>query len=468
MHLQVSPAPFLNHEWSYEAKMDGYRLLAFVQPGRIRLVTRGGVDYARYFPQICAALAENPVDTFVVDAEVVAFEDGKPSFAALQRRVNRRAAAFRTDPAGCTLFCFDILHVNGFSTRDLQYADRRRILSEVIRENERIQIIHADDDGPAMYEAALALGMEGVVAKRKTSIYQPRVRSPDWRKIKPTQTGKLVVLGYVTSGSGIGSLLVGQRGEDGKVAYSGRVSSGLSEPISSQLLTMLRPARTSPSYGKRIKHAVWVDPEVVVEVRYFELTEKTRLRHAVFSRIRTDLVPASVPHEFTGTKEAATSSTVFSDIAQQILDGAGEVHIDIVGTTIDLKDLDRVVWPTIGRRKSVTKRTLLHYLISVAPFLLRHLRDRPLAFVVATGDRSEIKYDRTLSTPLPDYIETRARAPVKVEIKHPHILCNNLESLLWLANAGVVEFHAQHARRPTNASTGDNPDYLAFDLDPFI
>jgi bifunctional non-homologous end joining protein LigD len=190
------------------------------------------------------------------------------------------------------LFCFDILHLAGMNTRDLPYIERRRLLAQSVLPSESVQVTHADDDGVAMYAAALATGLEGVVAKRKASRYLPGIRSPDWRKIKPSKTAKFLVVGYLRNRTGLTSLLVGYR-RAGELAYAGRVGSGLTMKLCEQLQSALDQLPSGAELAKRAG-AVWVAPRIVIEVSYFELTREGRLRHPVFLRVRGDIDPATV------------------------------------------------------------------------------------------------------------------------------------------------------------------------------
>jgi bifunctional non-homologous end joining protein LigD len=292
MHAQARDQPFNNPDWAFEPKLDGYRAIAHAHNGKAKLLTRRGHDYSSYFPHLVHALLEQPVQEMVLDAEIVAFEDGRPSFEALQRRVNKRSAALRKDPAQCVLFCFDILHLSGMSTRELPYTERRRLLLESVAPSELVQVVHADDDGVAMYQAALATGLEGVVGKRKASRYFPGVRSPDWLKIKPSKTAKLLIVGYLRNQTGLTSLLVGYR-HDGKSVYAGRVGSGLTMKLCDQLQAALDQLPPGATLAKQAG-AVWVEPRIVIEVAYVELTREGRLRHPVFVRLRGDVDPATV------------------------------------------------------------------------------------------------------------------------------------------------------------------------------
>lgn len=155
-----------------------------------------------------------------------------------------------------------------------------------------VQIVHADEDGIAMYDAALATGLEGVIAKRKASLYVPGVRSTDWLKIKPTKTAKLLIVGYLRNRTGLTSLLVGYR-HHGTLVYAGRVCSGLTMKLCDQLETVLQQ---SPSRKPLSTHAeaLWVEPTLVAEVSYYEVTQQGKLRHPVFVRLRDDVDPADI------------------------------------------------------------------------------------------------------------------------------------------------------------------------------
>src|SRR3954470_22950637 len=192
MMAQLASAPFRDPGWLFEPELDGYRMLAFLHGGELRLVSRRGNSYTRLFPSIVAALRSSTGDDCVVDGEIIALgADGKPSFNALQNRAGLStdgeiAAAERRAPA--VFFCFDLLHHGGRNLRGLHYVQRRRLLHALLRPGDHVQLVHADEDGVALYAAAIETGFEGVVGKRKTSIYRPGQRSPDWLKVKRTSS----------------------------------------------------------------------------------------------------------------------------------------------------------------------------------------------------------------------------------------------------------------------------------------
>jgi bifunctional non-homologous end joining protein LigD len=291
-------------QWMFEPKLDGYRVLAFVDGSNVHLRSRGGIDLTSSFPEIVRDLAEQNAGNLVLDSEIVALgPDGRPSFNALQKRAQPKTAAElvtaqRSAPA--VLVCFDLLHFAGANVRGAPYVDRRRYLAQTLLPAAHLQLIHASDNAEALYSAAIASGHEGIVAKRKDSPYQPGKRSPAWVKIRPVHTAELVVGGY-TKGKGdreeLGALLLGYW-QGRELRYAGHVGSGLSEALVKALrprLAQLRAPR-SPFAAKPPLHrpTTWLEPQLVAEVSFVDWTQAGLLRAPVFVRLRPDIASRSV------------------------------------------------------------------------------------------------------------------------------------------------------------------------------
>jgi len=290
--------------WTYEPKLDGYRVLAFVENGAVRLISRRGIDYTKAFPEVVAELAAQAVDTMVLDGEITALgEDGRPSFNALQNRAQAKSAqqladARRTSPV--IFACFDLLHFAGLNLREAPYKDRHRYLAQCLLPSAHIQLVHTSSDAQVLYDAAIASGFEGIVGKRNDSPYLPGKRSPNWRKIKAAQTVDLVVGGY-TKGKGdrepLGAVLLGYW-EGKELKYAGHAGSGFDEVIVADLLARFKALtrKDSPYVGKPPLHrpTSWVEPKLVVEVTFARWTPDGYLREPVFMRIRDDLRPRSI------------------------------------------------------------------------------------------------------------------------------------------------------------------------------
>jgi bifunctional non-homologous end joining protein LigD len=289
--------------WAYEFKWDGVRALAELAGGRLRLFARSGADITKAYPELAAlnrALAEAGVTDAVLDGEIVLLDaDGRPSFTALAERmhvrdVTRARALAATQPV--TYMIFDVLSANGSDICTVPYAQRREWLESVASR------LGADvpwvvpprfADGAATVAAAHSLALEGVVAKRLSSVYRPGTRSPDWIKIKHERTGDYVIGGWRIGRRELSALLVGTPGPDGLI-YRGRVGGGISAATERDLLARLAAIRVPvapfglPLPREDAKDASYCRPELVVEVRYANLTPDGRLRFPRFVRLRPD------------------------------------------------------------------------------------------------------------------------------------------------------------------------------------
>ncbi|MFC0005015.1 non-homologous end-joining DNA ligase [Micromonospora siamensis] len=281
--------------WAYEFKWDGIRALADIQQHRQRLYARSGVDVTVAYPELIT-LAEQ-VDDALLDGEVVLFTDGQPSFTALAERMHVRNAAKAARLAATvpvTYMIFDLLRLRGADLTGLPYRERRAALESLGLGAARWAVPPAFADGPATYEAAGEHGLEGVMAKRVDSTYRAGVRSPEWVKVKLEVTGDFVVGGWRPGARKIGGLLVGVPGPDGRLTYRGRVGGGIGAAIERELLRELEPLRSpgSPFAGdvprEDARGAIWVRPQVVVEVKYGQRTPDGRLRFPRILRLRPD------------------------------------------------------------------------------------------------------------------------------------------------------------------------------------
>src|SRR5258706_3655337 len=227
--------PFASAGWMWEPKLDGYRVLAFIDEKEVKVRSRRGLDLTPSFPKLAAELAQQAVNGMVLDGEIVAFDaSGRPSFAALQERAQLKtereiAAADLASPVA--FFAFDLLYFAGIDLRDAPYRDRRRYLAQCLLPSPLVQLVHSSDDGVELNAAALATGFEGVIGKRKDSRYEAGRRSQSWLKVKPTTTGDFVIGGY-TPGQGsrspLGARPVGYW-DKGKMPHASHVGSGFDE-----------------------------------------------------------------------------------------------------------------------------------------------------------------------------------------------------------------------------------------------
>jgi len=488
--------------WKYEPKLDGYRVLAFVDHDRVVLRSRRGLDYTGIFPGIAAELGRQLVSTMVLDGEIVAFgPDGRPSFDALQDRAQLKtereiAAGEQATPTAYA--CFDLLHFAGVNLRPARYDARRRYLEQCLLPSPRVQLVHAEDDAGALYKAALASGFEGIMAKRRDSPYLPGKRSPSWLKVKSTQSAEFVVGGY-TKGKGaretLGALLLGVWEGKDKLRYVGHVGSGFDDATLDRVKRAVEPLRAAkhpfteepPLNGP----ATWLEPKLVAEVKFAGWTEAGHLRAPVFLRLRDDVDPKTVKRSGNARSAAAPKplgDTAVDQVLQQLEDKRTTLQLAVGAARIKLTHLDRVYWPAdraLGE-PALTKRDLLRYLARVSRFMLPHLADRPLTMIrMPAGIDGERFFQKHWDQARPEFVRTITVFSETKDEKHDYLLCNDLPTLLWLAQSGTLEFHVWHSRTQPGPDTKagadfassleamersvlNYPDYLVFDIDPYI
>ena len=507
-------------DWLFEPKLDGYRVIAFVVGSTARLQSRRGIDLTAQFPEIVAELAVLGTDRMILDGEIVALgPDGRPSFNALQNRAQRRgekdiAEAQRQTPA--VLVCFDLLHFAGINLRSAPYVSRRRYLTQCLLPTAHIQLVHAGKDAEALYAAAIASGYEGIVGKRLDSIYQPGQRVATWRKVRPVRSAEFVI-GGCTKGKGarepLGALLLGYW-QDGSLEYAGHVGSGLDDAAVAQLTRRTRELtrRGSPFAQKPPIHrpTTWLEPRLVAEVNFSDWTPAGLLRAPVFARLRDDLPAESIgPPEgmaaaggaspggvaARGPSPQATSATETADdvdsVLQQLTAKGARLDLTVAGARLRLTNLDRVYWPAADAAPAITKRDFIRYLAAVSRFMLPHLEDRPLTMIrMPEGIAGERFYQKHWEQELPEYVETIPIFTDHRGANERYILVNNLPTLLWLGQNGTLEFHVWHSRADVTQdgegrgegkgsdysssrealeqSVLNYPDFLVFDIDPYI
>lgn len=282
--------------WAFEFKWDGVRILLDVSDRSVRLTSRAGNDVSGGYPEIAAQATG--VGDALLDGEIVAFVDGRPSFERLQTRMHLRGKAevarAATD-APVTFVLFDVLRRYGLDLTARPYHERRATLERFTGEHPGWTLSPTFDDGEATETVARAHGLEGVVAKRLDSAYRPGVRSDDWRKLRFVHAGDFVVIGWEAAAdhpATLSSLVLAITGEGGELRYAGRVGCGLSGRLASRLEATLTERADAPVPGvpaplnrRRLR---WVEPEVVIEVEFLNWTDDGRLRNPVFRGIRAD------------------------------------------------------------------------------------------------------------------------------------------------------------------------------------
>jgi len=296
---------FSDPAWIYERKLDGERCLAFRAGEQTRLMTRNQKEDTSTYPEIAGALAAQRAGSFIVDGEIVAFEDGQTRFSRLQQRLGVR----HPDPAliaryPAYYYIFDVLWAQDRDVRELPLRERKRILRDLLTFDDPLRFtVHRDAEGEAYYREACANGWEGVIAKRADAPYRAG-RTKDWLKFKCESGQEFVIGGYTEpqgSRTGFGALLLGYYDTDGRLVYAGKVGTGFSQQtLDSMHATLAGLERDQPAFDVGHlprSHVHWVEPRLVGEVGFSEWTTDGQLRHPRFQGLRDDKDPAEVVRE---------------------------------------------------------------------------------------------------------------------------------------------------------------------------
>lgn len=435
-------------DWRYEIKIDGYRILARLEDGKVRLITRNGHDWSRKLPELCQALAALEVQSAWLDGEILVMdEEGRPDFQRLQNAFDAQVC----EPIHYTLF--DLLWLDGTDYRGKPLEERRQALQQVLRGNDNQSLRYSEDftdDPRSILDSACRLGLEGLIGKRCGSTYTEK-RSRDWIKLKCKRRQEFVIVGFSEpkgSRSHFGALLLGLHDKDGVLRYAGKVGTGFSTASLKTLYQRLKPLqrKTCPlqeaPQDADARGVTWLRPDLLCEVAFAEMTHEGRVRQAVFHGLRADKPAEAIVEE--KPKKAARSTLAKSKPANSV-----------EGVTITHPD--RVIDPTSKLRKL----DVALYYEKAAERLLPWLADRPVSLVRAPdGVGGEQFFQRHASrTEIPG----AEQLDPKLDPGHaPLLRIATAKGLVGAAQMGALELHTW------NAALDDleKPDRFVLDLDP--
>jgi bifunctional non-homologous end joining protein LigD len=475
MLARLSTLPADEFEWAFEVKWDGVRAIARSRPGRVNFVSRNGNDVTAAYPELRALNRALSSHEAILDGEIVAFDErGHPSFQALQARMHLRSDSAvrrgaRSTPV--TYVLFDLLWLDGHSLMDLSYAERRARLEALNLDGEHWRTPeYLAGDGTAFLAASREQGLEGIIAKRLDSRYTPGGRSGGWLKIKNVQRQELAIGGW-TEGKGsrsrqIGALQLGVY-ENGALRYAGKLGTGFNAQDLERLAGLLGPLarKDSPFIGPQPpKGAHFVEPELVCEVEFTDWTPAGALRHPSYKGLREDrpaaevvrerpVAAADIPADSSGP---AAKAKALPESGRRV---RGGTEIEVGGRTLKLTNLNKVLYPSSG----FTKADLIDYYAQLAPVLLAHLRDRPLTLKrYPNGVQAAHFYEKQSPAHRPEWVQTTTIWSEHSKREIHYVLCQNLATLVWLANLADIELHPSLSL----AGVPERPTALAFDLDP--
>ncbi len=457
--------PFDRAGWLFEIKWDGYRVLAELHGGQVRLLSRNGKLLNQRFAPIAESLRQLPFNALLDGEVVIVDEKGRADFQLLQNYMN-------TGQGNLVYYVFDILHFRGHNLMGFPLRRRKAILSQVLPHDDmgpmgpplpHIRLSeHIENNGISLFNAVAENNIEGIVAKDGASPYRPGVRSREWLKVKTAQQQEAVIGGFTEPRGGrkfFGALLLGVY-EDGDLVYIGHTGGGFTNEGLREMRARMDPLRTAKSpfkvAPKGHTEVTWIRPELVCEVRFTEWTNEGLLRHPVFMGLREDKKAREVRRELPKPAEEAAPEIKRSRFK---IIGNEKKMIEVGGRRLEVTNLDKVFWPEEG----YTKGDLIDYYRSIAPTILPHLRDRPESLRRnPNGIEGESFFQKDVGEVIPDWIKTVEVRSESEDKEIEFMLCQDEATLVYMANWGCIEVNPWNSRY----RNPDNPDYVVLDLDP--
>lgn len=478
--------PFDKEGWVFEVKWDGYRTLAFANKGKVELRSRNDKSFNEKFYPITRAVEEWRVNA-VLDGEVVVVNDkGVSSFGSLQN--------WRSEADGeLVYYLFDLIWYEGHDLSQLPLHARKEILRSIVPDHDNLRFSESfPGPGTQFFEAARDSGLEGIIAKKDDSLYNPGLRSNDWLKIKANKRQEMVIGGYTINddtSKPFSALLVGLF-KGNTLVYTGKVGTGFNIATQKEMLTKFKPLLTKtppfdelPDINKPSRFrpdpphatAYWLKPKLVCEISYAEMTSDGIMRHPSFEGMRVDKnaedVTGDRPKPTLKTVKAAKTTKSSSTSARMVtapkkgerktlLNPTDETQVRKVnGHELKFTNLSKIYWPD----EKLTKRDLINYYYQVAPYILPYLKDRPQSMNRhPDGITGESFYFKDVTGKAPDWVDTYLYHSEADGRDRKYLVAKDEASLLYMASLGCIEMNPWSSRTQRE----DNPDWCIIDLDP--
>lgn len=464
-----------DEDYLYEVKWDGYRIISYIENKKVRMDSRSALDYTRKYPPVANALKDLGHDA-VLDGEVVVFnEAGKPDFDALQ--------TFNGHHRPINYCVFDLLWLDGYNLMGLPLTDRKTILKQLVQGNEVLRFSESFDDGEALYQQALDLDLEGIVAKRKDSSYVPDARDNRWLKTPTRKRQEFVIGGWAESDKvrSFRSLLFGAYNNKGEFEWIGRSGGGYKQSEMAGILAQLQKLEiTKTPFTNKVLDTKgakihWVKPELVANFEFATWTKTGRIRKpATFLGFRKDKKASQVVREVPLSDEQE-QEIIDEPIVKEPIEAAvdsnwpkiegkkvnSERDFEFGGHTVTINNIEQELW------RGITKARLITYYHSICSYILPHLKERPLSLhIKQDAANAPGFYVKDMEGHQPDYLDIYSdQRRHKKKGKRDQIdyaVCNNEAALLYLINLGNIDLNPWSSR----TTIPQEPDFISIDLDP--
>jgi bifunctional non-homologous end joining protein LigD len=464
MLAESAEMAFDDADFIFEMKWDGYRAIAEVEAGKVKLYSRNNINYEEKFSPIVESLKKFP-GSVVLDGEIVMLDsDGKPKFQWIQDYPASKSKG------KLVYYIFDLLSLNGHDLTKLSLIKRKELLKQVLPPLSHLAFSdHIETSGKAFFEQTKKLQLEGIIAKKADSRYRFGVRSRDWLKIKSGQTVDAIIAGFTKPRGGrqfFGALVVGKK-VNGKLKYIGHVGGGFTDKQLKLIHEMLSPfvQKDCPftDIPQTNESVTWVKPTLECEVSFSNWTSDRIMRHPLFVKMleeESSLRGGTTKQSF--MSEIATPSARDDDEGVRVFrtvspEKDGSIELDIGKRRLEVVNPNKVFWPEEG----YTKLDLITYYREIAPFILLYLINRPQSLLrFPHGIKGESFFQKDTSNLTVSWM---SRVEIKSdEKKTEFMLVQDAASLIYMINLGCVDLN------PWNSTVRhlEKPDYLIIDLDP--
>lgn len=472
MLATLTDKAFDNENWQFELKWDGYRSLAYLNNGEVDLRSRENQPFNESYPTIVEALSNWKINAIVDGELVVVTKEGKADFEALQNWGNREEGTL-------VYYVFDLVWVEGFDLTKEPLTARRQILESLVPKDSIIKYSDGIDNvGTELYKLAEQNELEGIIGKRKDSIYTFGKRSKDWLKVVTEKRQEFVVGGWVESDSGrpFKSIVFGYY-KAGKLHYFHHGGGGFKSREMPDLLRSFKDleVKKSPFVNEVDYEGVlhWMKPQLVAEFKYSKVTKSGKIRHpAIFMGWRTDKKPKDITLDeplrveevrtIPKHKERNVIAAADSNWPRLVrLPIKSEAMFDFDGKEVRLTNVEKELWA------GVTKSDLIQYYHAIARYLLPHLKSRALSLHVKhRSPTAPGLYIKDMEGHAPDWAEVFT-VPRKHKKKGKrdvidYLVCNDEATLQYVVNLGCIDINPWTSR----ISDADHPDFIIIDLDP--
>ncbi|HUS01577.1 MAG TPA: non-homologous end-joining DNA ligase, partial [Chitinophagaceae bacterium] len=459
MLAKETEEPFDDKDWLFEIKWDGYRAIAEVNNGDVRLYSRNGNTFENSYPVVVNELKKIKADA-VIDGEIVVLNDeGHPEFQLLQHYEENRHRPIQ-------FYSFDVLSLNGKDTTQLPLVERKELLQGIIPKNQVIKYSdHILEKGIAFFNVSKERDLEGILAKKADSLYYIGKRTNEWLKIKNHRTQEAIICGYTEPGGArkyFGALVLGIKdarpdntvGRGDKLKYIGHTGSGFTQKSLKEMWDLLQPLKQNKSpFEEKIKTnmpVTWVKPKLVCEMKFTEVTRDGILRHPIFLHLREDKSVKEVTMANTKTiKKAETLPTGRQvkkiDKGEKKLEDP-EVENDKIYSfgkiKVKVTNVNKLYFPDEG----ITKGDVVNYYIEMADYILPYLKGRPQSLLrTPNGIKAKGFFHKDAGDGTPSFVKTKKLFSESTNKDINYIICDNKPTLTYLNNLGSIEINPWHS-----------------------